>query len=175
MLSGRKDYDIWLLTMKSSLSSRCWLRTLAVASLATRARISAHDTTPGHAHSSSILMASISSKPLREPLFRRASFSAKLSSVELTSTDPSQPCRRDVSESSREFQDNIDEFIDTAAWESKTDHFLIYALQTKPSSGQDLLILEIWLLARSGCPRSKYRYSTADCANEIIVFNSSGL
>lgn len=69
-----------------------WL-TLTVASRATRASISAHDTTPGHAHSSSILILSICSNPLKELLFSNADFSVRtFGSVESRRTDPSHPC-----------------------------------------------------------------------------------
>lgn len=56
------------------------------------ATISAHETTPGHAASTLDLMASITSKPLKESLLGGAVFSPFMEDVSSSSTDPSQPC-----------------------------------------------------------------------------------
>jgi len=74
------------------MSKYIWLQYLTkkTASLAAMARISAHETTPGHWSSSSSLIASITSKPLRLK-FPGESFSAVLSSVESIKTEPSHP------------------------------------------------------------------------------------
>ena len=73
-----------------------FLRILTVAtmeSLATKARVSAQETIPGHSASRRLLTLSMKSKPL-SVRFGVASFSAWLFDVEFTSTDPSQPCIR---------------------------------------------------------------------------------
>lgn len=56
------------------------------------AKISAHETTPGHTDSTLDFMASITSKPLKESLLGSAVFSPLLEGVSSSSTDPSQPC-----------------------------------------------------------------------------------
>lgn len=66
-----------------------------IASRATKAKISAHETTPGHAASTAVFTASITWNPLRERL-GGPSFSAWLFLVEFSSTEPSQPCRNVV-------------------------------------------------------------------------------
>ncbi|CAA7408801.1 unnamed protein product [Spirodela intermedia] len=64
--------------------------TSATPSLAARATMSAHETTPGHAASTAALAVSITSNPSRLRL-GIASFSARWPLVELSSTEPSQP------------------------------------------------------------------------------------
>lgn len=66
--------------------------TFTTESRAVMARISAHDTTPGHNASTLDFMASITSKPLKESLFGPAFFSPLMEDVSSSSTDPSQPC-----------------------------------------------------------------------------------
>jgi len=56
------------------------------------AKISAHETTPGHRFSTLDLMLSITSKPLTELLLAAAVFSPKNDGVSSSSNDPSQPC-----------------------------------------------------------------------------------
>lgn len=68
------------------------LFTMDTASLATKAKISAQETTPGHFFSTADLAASITSKPLTDR-FGAASFSAWLLLVEFKSTEPSHPCK----------------------------------------------------------------------------------
>lgn len=65
--------------------------TKTVESRAARARISAHETTPGHTFSTASFMSSTTSNPRTEPLFGLAVFSPV--NVELSSNriDPSQP------------------------------------------------------------------------------------
>lgn len=63
----------------------------ATASLATNARVSAQETTPGHSASNNAFTLSMKSKPRRVE-FGMASFSAVLLLVELSSREPSQPC-----------------------------------------------------------------------------------
>lgn len=60
-------------------------------SLAAKATISAHDTTPLQIDSSLALALSMTSNPRRLGLFAGASFSAVFESVESISTDASQP------------------------------------------------------------------------------------
>lgn len=64
--------------------------TKKTASLAAMARISAHETTPGHCFSSSCLISSITLYPLKLK-FAGESFSAVFSLVESIRTDPSHP------------------------------------------------------------------------------------
>ena len=59
-------------------------------SLATKAKISAQETTPGHVFSSWLLILSITSNPAKD-WFGTASFSAELFAVESNSTEASQP------------------------------------------------------------------------------------
>lgn len=59
-------------------------------SLAAKAKMSAQDTTPGHAFSNSDFMASIVSNP-DKVRFGIASFSAVLVAVEFSKIEPSQP------------------------------------------------------------------------------------
>jgi hypothetical protein len=69
------------------------LTVATMESLATKARVSAQETIPGHSASRRLLTLSMKSKPLIVR-FGVASFSAWLFDVEFTSTDPSQPCIR---------------------------------------------------------------------------------
>lgn len=71
-------YSGWTLTM------------VTTESLAANATISAHETTPGHASSSKLLIPSMKSNP-RSVWFGTAAFSAVLFAVEFIRTDPSQP------------------------------------------------------------------------------------
>ncbi|CAA7405231.1 unnamed protein product [Spirodela intermedia] len=66
--------------------------TSATASLAATARMSAQETIPGQDASSSSLMPSTTSKPLREFAFGPAVFSPANAGESSSSTDPSQPC-----------------------------------------------------------------------------------
>lgn len=59
-------------------------------SLATKARMSAQETMPGHSASTTLFTLSMKSKPLRVR-FGVPSFSAWLLEVESIRTDPSQP------------------------------------------------------------------------------------
>lgn len=61
------------------------------ASLAATARRSAQETIPGQAASSSSLMSSTTSKPLREFAFGPAVFSPANAGESSSSTEPSQP------------------------------------------------------------------------------------
>ena len=61
---------------------------MTTESRATRASISAQDTTPGHALSTVLLIPSTTSNPLTEFKLERANFSPPLTS---NNTDPSQP------------------------------------------------------------------------------------
>ena len=56
------------------------------------AKISAQETTPGHAASTLALIASITSKPLTELLLGPAVFSPFLEDVSSSNIDPSHPC-----------------------------------------------------------------------------------
>jgi hypothetical protein len=57
------------------------------------AKISAHDTTPGHTFSTFDFMLSTTLKPLRDLLLGPAVFSPKKEEVSSRSNDPSQPCK----------------------------------------------------------------------------------
>ena len=59
---------------------------------AARARISAHETTPGQAFSNAVLMLSTTLKPRAEFMFGRAFFSLWMVDVPSSRSDPSQPC-----------------------------------------------------------------------------------
>jgi hypothetical protein len=65
---------------------------MTTLSLAAMARMSAQDTTPGQAFSTAVLMASMASKPLTEPLLGFAIFSPWKLGVSSSSNDASQPC-----------------------------------------------------------------------------------
>lgn len=67
------------------------LLTIATLSLAAKANISAHDTTPLHWDSSLVFALSMTSNPRRLGLFAGESFSAVFEEVESMRTDPSQP------------------------------------------------------------------------------------
>ena len=69
------------------------LLTLTTLSLAAMARMSAQETTPGQTLSTADLMASITSKPLTEPLLGVAIFSPWKLAVSSSSNDASQPYR----------------------------------------------------------------------------------
>ena len=78
---------IYIFTFKLTFG---YLVTLHTASLAAIARISAHETMPGHCFSSSSFISSISSNP-RKLKFAGESLSALFCFVELRRTDPSHP------------------------------------------------------------------------------------
>lgn len=65
--------------------------TMTTESLAAIAKISAHETTPGHAFSTVALILSITSNPLIELLLGGAVFSPLKVGVSSRSTDASQP------------------------------------------------------------------------------------
>jgi hypothetical protein len=64
---------------------------MTTLSLAAMARMSAQETTPGQAFSTADLMASMTSKPLTEPLLGVAVFSPWRLDVSSSSSDASQP------------------------------------------------------------------------------------
>lgn len=70
--------------------------TISTESREAMAKISAHETTLGHAASTLDLIASITSKPLTELLFAAAVFSPLKDDVSSSSIDPSQPCSNTV-------------------------------------------------------------------------------
>lgn len=69
------------------------LTVATIESLATKATVSAQETTPGHLASRRLFTLSMKSKPL-SVRFGPPSFSAVLLDVEFRSTDPSQPWKR---------------------------------------------------------------------------------
>lgn len=69
-----------------------WPLTLTTESLAEMARISAQDTTPGHAASTADLMLSITSNPRAEFLLGFAFFSPVKLDVSSSRIEPSHPC-----------------------------------------------------------------------------------
>lgn len=77
------------------------LLTISKLSLAAKANISAHDTTPLHSVSSLVFASSMTSNPRRLGLFTGESFSAVFEEVESMRMDPSQPCREGEGEKRR--------------------------------------------------------------------------
>jgi len=68
--------------------------TIATESAAAMARISAHDTTPGHTFSTAVFMLSMTSNPRAEFLFGFAFFSPVKFDVSSSRIDPSHPYNR---------------------------------------------------------------------------------
>lgn len=66
-------------------------RTITTASLAVMAKMSAHETTPGHAFSTAAFILSTTSNPLTEFLLGVAVFSPVNVDVSSSNNDPSQP------------------------------------------------------------------------------------
>ena len=69
--------------------------TILTESRATMAKISAHETTPGHSFSILDFISSTTSNPLMDPLLGAAVFSPVKVGVSSKSTDPSQPCQEE--------------------------------------------------------------------------------
>lgn len=77
----------------STESKKVEVLTRRTESRAVMARMSAHETMPGHIFSTLILILSITSNPLTELLLGPEVFSPKKDGVSSNSKDPSHPCQ----------------------------------------------------------------------------------
>lgn len=102
--------------------------TIETESRAETAKISAHETTPGHAFSTADLMLSTTSNPLAEFRLGTAPFSPLIEEVSSRRIDPSHPCLGKISEMNKEtkttsFIGSIDDDCHTFTIFLKSDIF----------------------------------------------------